>query len=107
MVLNMRLLSSFGVSVVFLLACTTNPSDTGDAALGTPACVEAADLAADECATVNCLEAESLTCSYGEVTIDSDDCSCHARLALYDALCESEVPDSVETIDAGTTCESE
>ena len=100
----MRLISFFSICCIGLVACSTSSSDTGDTLLGTPACVEAADLAADECATTTCLEAEPLTCSYGEVTIDSDDCSCHARLALYEALCEADVQESVQVIDAGTVC---
>ncbi len=93
------------LTLAVLVGCSASTSDTGETDTGTPACIEAADLAADECATTTCLEADPLTCSYGDVSIDSDDCSCHARLELYEALCESDTQDSVETIDAGTSCE--
>ncbi len=84
------------------LGCLDTEDDT---AQGTAACAEAATLAADDCATVTCLEAEPRTCTYGEISIESDDCGCHAELALYEALCDAGIPDGGSTIAAGLVCE--
>jgi len=68
------------------------------------ACAEAARLETEDCATVNCAEADPLTCTYGEFSVDGDDCGCFTTWRLYEALCEAGVTDDLATLEAGIVC---
>jgi len=45
------------------------------------------------------------TCSYGDISVTRGSCGdCQAKAELYQALCDAEVADTVEAIEAGLTC---
>ena len=86
---------------LFAIGCDSEAKDTGPS---TAVCAEAERLSTEDCATVNCLTAEDLTCSYGDTSVDGDDCGCHTRLKLFEALCEAGNDDALDTVEAGVVC---
>jgi len=100
-------LSLFLPALLLGTACRTdiNDKDSGTAEPeGSAACQEAARLEADDCYTVLCAEAFPLTCTYGDVVADGDDCGCWTQWMVYDALCSAGNTDSLETLQDGLVC---
>jgi hypothetical protein len=81
-----------------------DPESDPDGESVSAACAEAARLETEDCATVNCAEADPLTCTYGEISVDGDDCGCFTTWRLYEALCEAGVSDDPATLEAGIVC---
>ena len=80
----------------------TTPETTGSQ---TAACLQATKIATMECFELNCLEAEPLTCSYGDVSYNGDDCGCYTEGKLYELLCDAGNDDSLPELEAGVSCQ--
>lgn len=83
---------------------TQSTEDTG-ATPTSAACLEQQRLAADECYTLNCLEAAPQTCTYDTVSASGDDCGCYTLHDLYEALCIAGNTDTAEVLQAGLSCD--
>ena len=81
-----------------------DPEGVPDDGSVSAACAEAARLETEDCATVSCAEADPLTCTYGGLSVEGDDCGCFTKWRLYEALCNAGVTDDLETLEAGIVC---
>ena len=92
-----------------LMGCTaSDDKDTSNASqetTSTAACQEATVIASTECFELNCFEAEPMTCSYGEVSYEGDDCGCYTEGKLYELLCAAGNEASLEELQAGISCQ--
>lgn len=67
--------------------------------------LEACGLAAESQACDDCSNGP-MTCTFGATAATENSCGdCHARAALYQALCDAGVEASAEEIEADTVCE--
>ena len=90
------------VTTVFLFACQdTQDEQKPDDTL--PACAKAVELTTS-CNEEpwDCVQTLPMTCTYGDVVIETDDCSCYD--VIFQAICDAGIEDSVETIQQGLEC---
>jgi len=97
------------LSLLLSAGCGGDTDDTGDklepeSSAHLDVCMEANQLAIEECHELMCTEAEPLTCSYGDVSIDGDDCGCRTEWLLYTELCDDRSTETLETVQAGLVC---
>ena len=69
----------------------------------TAACIKADEIE-EECSyiDIDCGEPVPITCSYEEVSVNSNSCSCDQR--IYRAICDAGITDSLEVLEAGIMC---
>ncbi len=92
--------------VIVVCACFSAPGcavpvgDDGDGPGDSDACILSANSqACPECADGN------TTCRYGDTSVTAVSCGgCQARSRLYLELCDADVTDSADAIEAGTSC---
>lgn len=100
----------FCLVTLLLAAGCGDGGDTGDklepeSSAHLDVCMKAYQLVEEDCHEVLCAEAEPMTCSYGDVSVDGDDCGCRTEWMLYTQLCEDRSTDSLETVQASLVCE--
>jgi hypothetical protein len=92
------------------MGCGGDSDDTGDklqpeSSAHLDVCLEANRLATEGCHDLLCAEAEPLTCTYGEVSVDGDDCGCRTEWQLYTELCDDRNRDSLDVVQASLVCD--
>ncbi len=97
------------VPLLLATACGGDIRDTGDkleheSSAHLAVCTEANRLATEGCHELLCSEAEALTCTYDERSVDGDDCGCRTEWMVYTQLCEARNTDSLATVQAGMVC---
>ena len=86
---------------VGLIGCG-DKDDSGET--GSPALSGACELAAEIEACPECADGD-VTCSYGEESVTELSCGdCQARSSLLNQLCDGEIEDSRDDIEAGLSC---
>jgi hypothetical protein len=102
----MILFRSIVVIVVVLCACfgcAVPVGDDGDGTGDSGACT----LSDNSQGCAECADGNT-TCRYGDTSVTAVSCGgCQARSRLYLELCDADVTDSADAIEAGTSCVDE
>lgn len=104
------LVSACLLPLLLSVGCGGDSDDTGDkleleSSAHLDVCLEANRLATEGCHELLCTEAEPLTCTYDEFSVDGDDCGCRTEWLLYTELCEDRSRDSLDNVQAGLVCD--